>query len=107
MKSDRRGGGRESRGVAATSEARQLRTSWLVDGPMKSDRRGGGRESRGVAATSEARQLRTSWLVDGPMKSDRRGGERMFTGIIEERGVVRSAGSLLDTAATEVAEDSL
>src|SRR6266540_3168146 len=41
------------------------------------------------------------------MKSDRRGGERMFTGIIEERGVVRSAGSRLEVVATKVAEDSL
>jgi len=41
------------------------------------------------------------------MKSERRGGERMFTGIIEERGVVRSAGSRLEVVATKVAEDSL
>ena len=31
----------------------------------------------------------------------------MFTGIIEERGVVRSAGSRLEVVATKVAEDSL
>src|SRR6266508_109319 len=64
-------------GVAATSEARQLRTPWLVGDPSKTGRRGGERGGPGgVAATSEARQLRTPWLVGDPSKTGRRGGER-------------------------------